>query len=448
MDRRANLGRLPAPAWAAAVEDALGRGLRIAPALADRLRGLAKGGRALEPALARRMGRRLGADLRGVRVHAGPDVDAWTRAFGAEAFCLGRGVFLGRAATSGRDHLRGVLWHELAHVAAGPDPALLRFWDGKEHADLTQEACDEFSGELDKLLAHPNVGIERQALVQALRIASSNMDFRKRVRHAGATLRYLPNMIPIIGRWIAGLGVLAKGEGPRHGEAFNYTDENMEVNARRNVEEEDAYIAAAVKELAEDRVSRSDDGPTLRLGRHLAIGEKEWVKSLAHALHISQDRGSHREGTKGYGHDDPRCEIKYREQLTAAGPTAAEPWSPDVLMHEHSMGCSWERCSAAAYQKALNNGYAVMERFLRAAGIAPHSPEPRRTSCFAAAPPSPQPFDPEQAESYLNLFPNPFNKSESGKAAFPRGHGTVAAPLAPIFAAHLRRSEPPLGRGT
>jgi hypothetical protein len=69
---------------------------------------------------------------------------------------------------------------------------------------------------------------------------------------------------------------------------------------------------------------------------------------LGDALHIAQDRGSHWEGAKGMGHDDPR-----HKHLILG-------WSPDNLQD-----------NPEGYQRALRNTREVLQQFVAATQFAP-----------------------------------------------------------------------------
>ncbi|TVP46734.1 MAG: DUF4157 domain-containing protein [Gemmatimonadales bacterium] len=69
--------------------------------------------RGLPSAIARSLGRQLGASLDGVRLHAGKEAAAAARFVGARAFTVGEGIWLSDQAGSSRESL---LAHEAAHV--------------------------------------------------------------------------------------------------------------------------------------------------------------------------------------------------------------------------------------------------------------------------------------------------------------------------------------------
>ena len=75
------------------------------------------------------------------------------------------------------------------------------------------------------------------------------------------------------------------GEGPNHGEGYNYTIASQTVNEYLNRSAVDNKILEAI-----DAIDPDD-------------GSIKAMEILGWALHMAQDRGSHEEGTKGLGHD-------------------------------------------------------------------------------------------------------------------------------------------------
>jgi hypothetical protein len=414
---------------AALWEDAAGVGVEAGPLLAARLSRFRRGGSCLPRSLLRTMEQEFGCNLSRVRLHVGLDVDEMAAVFGARAFCLGSDVFLGRGARHGRGGaLRlDVLRHELAHVALRIEPETVRFWSHGVHAELTERVCHAFSDELDQLVTMKNIHVTggKNGLIDGLKTASSNMDVRKRVwnyRYWGDLLfKSLPDKV-IGGLWMKLFGTRPTsiaGEGPSHGEGYDYKlyervwGNNNGKNEQRNQKEQDRHVADAIKSFKADRESWIDDIiPEIRLGGIPIIGpvigpvsmlEKEWIKSLGNALHITQDRGSHREGVLGFGHDDPRCKFR-------------PGWNPDEPKHDHRLGGSWKRCSGAAYNRALNNSCKVMGQFLAAIGISPHVPAPKKIDCFGT--------DTLPLEGFRwrrSPYPNPFVRTVRGRRADPRG---------------------------
>ncbi len=97
----------------------------VRPVLSNRAvgRSLAEG-RRLPPEVGAEMGRALGVDVDGVRIHTGPDADRASRGLGARAFTVGHDIYFREGAyapevEAGRDTLA----HELAHVAQGGEPS-------------------------------------------------------------------------------------------------------------------------------------------------------------------------------------------------------------------------------------------------------------------------------------------------------------------------------------
>ena len=163
-----------------------------------------------------------------------------------------------------------------------------------------------------------------------------------------------------------------------HGEAMNYTSTNMAENARLNISEQSRHVRMAIEEIMRDKPLLELSGYRIRWDtKHskylgptvggVSFMEREWVKSLANAFHVSQDRASHREGTQGYGHDDPRC----------------PKWSPDDSKNgDAGRGTNWERYNPMAYNRALNNSRDVVREFLillrHRTGATSRSPSRRR----------------------------------------------------------------------
>lgn len=100
-------------------EDPLG-GAAVDADLASTLSRRQGGGSALPDSVAGPMGDALGADLRGVRVHADSEADEISRSVQAHAFTYGQDVYFTRGAYA-PDSVGGqkLLAHELAHVAQG-----------------------------------------------------------------------------------------------------------------------------------------------------------------------------------------------------------------------------------------------------------------------------------------------------------------------------------------
>ena len=443
---------LPHAVRAALYEDVAGCGAWVDAPLAARLSRIDAGGRPLPRRLAGRMEREFGCDLSRIRLHVGSGVDEIAAEFDADAFCVGTDVFFGSAVLSDADgtpHL-DVLRHELAHIVNRVEPERVRCWDHHVHGDLSEKACRAFSVELDRLVKLKNLDISREELIKGLKIASSNMDVRQRIGHPLDTAAY----------WLKAQAkkivksMTTSGEGPRHGEGDNYQDDEDSWHRYEalNLAEQRKWIALAKREFESDLASWIDDlVPTIRGAVTLpkvgaiTLNEKPWVKSLANAFHVAQDRGSHREGIKGYGHDDDRC---------------STGWSPDdPKEHDHTEGRSWKRCNKAAYNKALNNSYDVLKEFLKAihnkTGIRPHTPPKLPLVCSAVRiVAGRRPKDAPRLlvgppEIYISPYPNPSNKTLLGRSPHPYGR-TFDSPYAlQVLAARAEElpGDPPLGRG-
>ncbi|WP_157735216.1 eCIS core domain-containing protein [Pseudofrankia inefficax] len=118
-------GPAPAPLAAPEVGDAGGA---LSPSTSAAVLAARSGGHRVPSSLLARTEAAVGADLGGVRLHVGRDVDALSDAMSARAFTIGQDVFVHRAdyrpGTPGGDAL---IAHELAHAASpGPGPARVR----------------------------------------------------------------------------------------------------------------------------------------------------------------------------------------------------------------------------------------------------------------------------------------------------------------------------------
>lgn len=335
MDRTDSHTTLHPAVREARAEDAAGAGFEPSREIVHRIGQLQ--GRPLPGAVARAVTPALGGEIGDARVHVGQGADAVLDIVGAPACCLGREVLVSRDAVADGAGAT-MLLHELAHLAAGPRHDLVRCWNAKEHADLSDAASRMFRSLLEQVATSANVTWE--TYIRQVREASSNMDFRGRLANLGGTADYL-------------LGT--KGEGPSHGEGMNYVSTHFKLNEQLNVREQARHVNMAVSELLRDNPVLTIGSESLSVpGRppgkaRTSFMVPAWIRSLGNAFHVAQDRGSHREGTRGYGHDDPRC---------------ASGWSPDAKMHDHSAGKGWDRCGEAAYNRALNNSLDVVRDFL------------------------------------------------------------------------------------
>ncbi|HEX8696571.1 MAG TPA: DUF4157 domain-containing protein [Longimicrobium sp.] len=141
----------------------------------SRLAGLG-GGEPLSPGVRSFFEPRLGTELGGVRVHAGPAASAAAESIRARAFTLGSDVVFGAGeyAPGTRAGTR-LLAHELAHVAqqgrAGGEPVVRRY-EGPEHQDLGDRHLNELLAflETDEGRAWAaGIGEDRDRLVAQIR---------------------------------------------------------------------------------------------------------------------------------------------------------------------------------------------------------------------------------------------------------------------------------------
>jgi hypothetical protein len=149
----------------------------------------------------------------------------------------------------------------------GVQAKAVQYWGHSGHVNLTKDAAAQYGfteAETKVAVAHSN-----------------DPDYYMHKRTS--VINILPNYLPKF------LGLATRGEGVNHGEGLNYTNPDLSANAVVNQ-------AAVSAKIAEAIMATDFNNPKL-----------PHMKILGWALHMAQDRGSHWEGTKGMGHDDPRC---------------------------------------------------------------------------------------------------------------------------------------------
>lgn len=98
------------------------------------------------------------------------------------------------------------------------------------------------------------------------------------------------------------LSGISKGEGPEHGEDGNYSNTNEAAAAAQNMQAQNSHLNRAVAYQQQAKMLEKQGKPVHERGSLY----NKMFRSLGDACHIAQDRGSHWEGVKGKGHDDPR----------------------------------------------------------------------------------------------------------------------------------------------
>ena len=126
-----------------------------------------------------------------------------------------------------------------------------------------------------------------------------------------------------------------KGEGPEHGEDGNYSNIDEDSARSQNLRLQNMYRDLAVRyhKEFEDLVKQGQS--VHKIGK---IAAKSAL-ALGNACHIAQDRGSHGEGVKGKGHNDPRTE---------------KGWNPDDKSD-----------NAEGYNKAIENTTKLFEEWVQ-----------------------------------------------------------------------------------
>ncbi len=352
-----------------------------------------------------------------VAIHSNADVSRLSRELGFVAFCWEKRIFVNETlAASSDDHLRTILAHELTHLQHSIDATRVRGWGGEGHSHLSDLAVQQFVPHFEELYSRKSMKIKWYDFTKTIRSEANGRDHEGRLCHPIRTFRYglggfLAYNLPAVGLVLQLLShlsdelqrqglrpeltIFSKGEGPEHGEGTNYVFPEVERNQKLNIAVENLEIQELV------RICQTKVGDDFN---------DELLEHLGKLLHTTQDRASHREGRRGYGHNDPR---------------GLHGWEADnqkVCNHDAGKrpepGTSWWICSVAAYNKAFNNSCEVLERFFRAVQ-------------------SPVPFVwvPYPTECNLNLecrliAPEPFDNFTVTNLRIPGGitsdhHGTV-----------------------
>ncbi|UCE50620.1 MAG: DUF4157 domain-containing protein [Phycisphaerales bacterium] len=236
---------------------------------------LSSPGRSLEAPTRGFMESRFGHDFSKVRIHTDARSAESVQAVRARAYTVGNDVVFGTGQYSPQSpEGKRLLAHELTHVvqhASSRDRISL--WGDKDHKKITYKAARKIIPD----------GMFRYHLASA----STLMDYK-----TGRLLWTGPGFL---------LG-FTKGEGPEHGEDGNYSNSSESAASAENKRVQKSYLNLAVKYDKEYDRLRLKGEPIRKLGK---IARKMF-HALGDACHIAQDRGSHGEGVKGKGHDDPR----------------------------------------------------------------------------------------------------------------------------------------------
>jgi hypothetical protein len=295
----------------------------------------------------------FGKDLTGVRIHIDDSANQLARELGVKAFTIGEDIFFQEGSYNPQTQAGAeLLGHELTHVVEHGRRGRISFWGGSVHKEITRTVASTI--------------IADEEFVSKLEKASTKMDYRVR-RLAKAAVPFLPAAGGLVGgailggifggpvgALIGGLGGLILGalatplgltrfppEGPEHGEGGMY---EIEIGPARAINE------GVQKERLERAIS------AYRTWKERGEGEPmpaAVIENLGDALHIAQDRGSHWEGAKGMGHDDPR----HKHMLFG--------WSPDDPTDNPD-----------GYTTAVLNTKEVLRQFVDEAGFTPRTLPP------------------------------------------------------------------------
>lgn len=254
-----------------------------------------------------------------VRVHDDAQAHDLAAALHTKALASGQDIYFAQGVYgTGSKAGAEVLGHELTHVAEGHTAGRIAFWGGADHEKLSQAAAVQVM---------PQEG----ALINSITFYSKMMDLRIRrligvawpgIKHYGAkALRWVARLFGAAGPKVPQI----PPEGPEHGEGGYYKEPDMAAAKAANLREQNKHLDQAVEHKKE--YNRVYDAPAATAGAklsRLAALNKQIAQRLGDALHIAQDRGSHWEGTKGMGHNDPRPDDQYNCDNPAQNPKGYE----------------------------------------------------------------------------------------------------------------------------
>lgn len=299
-------------------EAAKGEALLVAPGLSSTL-AAAREGEAIDGQVAPQAEEPLGGTLSQVRVHDDAQAHELTAALDTKALASGKDIYFAEGVyRPGSKAGAKVLGHELTHVAEGHTEGRIAFWGGADHEKLTLSAATQVM---------PQEGF----LINSLTFYSKMMDLRMRrligvawpgIKHYGAkAIRWVARLFGAAGPKVPQI----PPEGPEHGEGGYYKNPDMEAAKAINVREQKKHLDQAVEHKKEyNRVYDAPAATTSAKLSRLASINRQIAQRLGDALHIAQDRGSHWEGTKGMGHNDPRPDDEYNCDNPAQNPKGYE----------------------------------------------------------------------------------------------------------------------------
>ena len=216
-------------------------------------------------------------DFSRVRIHSGTRAAESAKALEARAYSMGQNVVFAAGQYEPRTTKgRRLLAHELVHVIQNEkDINTIRRWGCGTHQAITKVSAKGI--------------IEDPFFLYDLTesFATFGMDLKEK-------------KLLITGP--AFLAGIIKGEGPEHGEDDNYTKEDPATARIQNVKVQNKYLYKAIEHHRTAKKLKDEGAPVHEIGD----AYQRMLKALGNACHIAQDRGSHREGVKGMGHDDPR----------------------------------------------------------------------------------------------------------------------------------------------
>ncbi len=265
----------------------------------------------------------FGYDIGRIRIHVGTPASEIAQTVSAKAFTVGRDIFFASSQYQPQTKEgKRLLAHELTHVLQQcggylRPTSMIQRWGSGVHEKLTREGVEEvFSG-------YPRFKMNREALSN-LAEHSTRMDFKPAeiaCNAKGASIAaqagcgktiFTPYRHPLLRRPVAprltdeerhAALVSHYSANPahakNHGEGGLY-DTSKSSGAAVNERHHEKYEIQARKEFNKLnwRFSSQKECEETKSKARMDV-----LPLLGDALHIAQDRGSHREGARGWGHD-------------------------------------------------------------------------------------------------------------------------------------------------
>ncbi|MDG3548145.1 eCIS core domain-containing protein [Methanobacterium formicicum] len=313
----------------------------VVPNIESKINILKGNGQRLDNSIRDFMEPRFGHELSHVRIHTSSEANNLNKVLHSRAFTTGNDIFFREGEynpTSNRS--RELIAHELTHViqqgigiqgnlaisqptdvceqeAEQTAKLVMQMKEPtKSHNDQSKDSNTDHIKLTDTKMISKNNFLKRNCDSQGIyrwnagdheeitskagnKILSDPMFVWQISKHS-SLMDYTTKRLTITGPAFL-LGII-KGEGPEHGEDGNYSSKDENAARAQNLRLQNEYLNKAVSHHREFKKRLKEGQPVHKAGD--AAGKT--ATELGNACHIAQDRGSHGEGVKGKGHDDPR----------------------------------------------------------------------------------------------------------------------------------------------